>query len=229
MRLSVKYGFPDLRKHAFEHLMTVYGEEPSSTFGSELLEPVSRDDVTMLSLARETNAMILLPNAFYRLSLLPICVLFPLCAAYPHSNTDGNPSTDRNALLSFRDLQTIVSGKETLATECADVIARVMSMYVCDCNSRVECSEKRSTIFEEGCEFETLCEGQPLTWLDYIIDTIGEEDDDDDDGFCDVCRIELRDRLEEGKSQIWSRLPSTFRLPDWEELRESAKSFRAEL
>ncbi|KAJ7084655.1 hypothetical protein B0H15DRAFT_910943 [Mycena belliarum] len=232
LRLSHKYEVGFLRRRALVHLSSGHRTTLSdwdsslSYYAAAQLKataPASAiSDITSwpkpttpqysicaIELAREVDALWVLPAAFYRLSSNITATQWALSNPAPEKATYlGRPTT-----FSAQDRKALLSGHQTQLTSSAVDILRFLTdpLEIEGCLSPARCTKQRLQAVDGS---RDMLEQYPAIPLD-----IWEEADWKLlDNVCSVCLPVLRRTHRAARQTFWDGLPSLFALPPWEDL-----------
>lgn len=207
LRLSTKYEIHNLRQQTIAHLSYLYpnSRDEFDAFPDPRRLILAQDDVTMLLVARETQANVLIPVAFYRIVVNVMQDLFK-------DDTDSKSNLDR---LTREDLMSCIIGREKLRRAIRNEIGSFLdeaSPVLCGgehCKPR-----KRSFLASKVWKNWT---DSPRALDEELVDDITTSLDK----LCEECVDALDISTREGRQRIWDKLPSYFGLPNWEALKAS--------
>ncbi|KAJ7119165.1 hypothetical protein C8R44DRAFT_878665 [Mycena epipterygia] len=224
LRLSHKYGVDYLRRRALVHLSsryrtalserdscTYYINPPPSRSASDIVSwPWPEEDahtICVIQLAREVDALWVLPGAFYNLS----ADFYSVGSNVFHGVVyNGAPTS-----LSLQDQQMFLIGHNLqIASTHADILQFLSyprSVDIAGCESPTHCDGERLVAIENSREMIRLLTSIPLR--------IWESDDWDRlDELCPPCMEELQKTHQDARQALWDKLPEMYGLPPWEEL-----------
>ncbi|KAJ7119175.1 hypothetical protein C8R44DRAFT_189561 [Mycena epipterygia] len=223
LRLGNKYRVDSLRRRALVHLSSGYRTTlaetdsvvefhddpgPSREIKSWRNPGTPNFRVCAIQIAREVDALWVLPFAFYKVS-----------AAFSPIGTDmyqGAAYSSLSASLSIQDQQFFFMGHTSQITANAHLLRFL--------------SYPRSVDIE-GCESPTLCDGERCRAVESARDMICQypsipldiwEWNCDWENFrvCTACLTALRDTHQNARQAFWDKLPEMYGLPPWEELKK---------
>ncbi|KAJ7689821.1 hypothetical protein B0H17DRAFT_1202070 [Mycena rosella] len=227
LRLSHKYEVDYLRRHALIHLSSRYCTTLSEYDSRVLASPNDRHPdhhsaravlswplpptstsfgVFTIQLAREVEALWILPQAFYDLST---CFLDGKGAEIFHGTVyNGTPTS-----LCFEDQTAFLHG-HSIHTKAVHSIMRFLSypLDVAGCGSPLHCSRARLQAIEDSRAMVCDCSDVPLAIWD------GDDWEDYLGNVCPACWAVLESTHAEARHNLWDNLPKTYGLPAWEEL-----------
>ncbi|KAJ7142129.1 hypothetical protein C8R43DRAFT_1016403 [Mycena crocata] len=219
LRLAHKYGVDYLCRRALVHLSSAYDTTLSRWDVSQSQEPrsvlekvsfpwfyVGFQDLYALQLFREVDALWLLPNAFYNLSV----DFNRLGMAIFHGSVyKGIPTA-----ISEQDQRNFIKGHSIQTQTTATDSLRFLSypLDIDGCESPLPCRALRlDTIDDLGRE---LIRASPFDALD--VWTLDDWENLGD--LCDTCLRVLKDTHQSARQKFWDELPQIYGLPPWEEL-----------
>ncbi|KAJ7119171.1 hypothetical protein C8R44DRAFT_673523 [Mycena epipterygia] len=226
LRLSHKYGVDYLRRRALVHLTSGYrttlSESDSSRYEandpnpnrcpSEIMSWPHPDSapnfrLCVVQLAREVDALWVLPLAFYELS-----------AAFSAIGSGIFQGAEYNGLpasLCTSDQQSFLIGHTSQSTSTnADILRFLlypMSTDIPGCKSPVQCAAERLRVIEGTREIIRdnpsipLDIWMPMNWGKLHV-------------VCPVCLAVLKTTHRDARQAFWDRLPGMYGLPAWAEL-----------
>lgn len=222
LRLSTKYQIKVIREQAISQLATLYPDklEAFSHFAdNRLVEPATEDDVDMILIARETNALRLLPLAFYSV----VTSHLPEDASVDDDDDEFSEfwggEVDTWSKLSKEDLARIAFGREKLRR----AFYLKMGKFLYE-PSPENCLDEHCDLYKSMLRADTWWieqSGRSDVLSRHIVDDFTERLAD----LCPVCEEALRSSIEEGRRKIWEKLPSYFGLQDWEALKATTAQF----
>ncbi|KAJ7119176.1 hypothetical protein C8R44DRAFT_189565 [Mycena epipterygia] len=224
LRLSHKYGVDYLRRRALIHLSSghhtslsesdsvEYHHDPvPSRPASEVVSWPWPDDFTynmcVIELAREVEALWVLPTAFYVLST----AYQKLGSIIFHGTVyHGIPTS-----LSLQDQQSFITGRDSqIGSTNADILRFLLdppSSEIKGCKSPNECSAERLRAFASIRERVRAYPAIPLEmWKPTYWDKLGK--------VCPACLAVLKDTHRRARQAFWDKLPGMYGLPPWAEL-----------
>ncbi|KAJ7119180.1 hypothetical protein C8R44DRAFT_625570 [Mycena epipterygia] len=224
LRLSHKYGVDYLRRRALVHLSSGYrtmlSEWDSSTYKMNPSPGRSASDITtwfwptnvaynmsVINLAREVDALWVLPIAFYRIS-----------ASFSEVDSDVFHGTVYNGAptsLSLQDQKMILIGhRGQSASTNADILRFLSyprSANIQGCELPTHCDGERLAAIESSREMIRDCPSIPLDiWVTADWNELRE--------LCPACLAVLKDTHQKARQAFWDKLPEMYGLPPWEEL-----------
>ncbi|KAJ7689842.1 hypothetical protein B0H17DRAFT_1065969 [Mycena rosella] len=229
LRLSHKYEVDYLRRRALIHLSSRYrttlaefdssssgdssrGQRPSETIVSWPISHKARTGfyIYAIHLAREVDALWVLPHAFYCLSSC-----FPNVIAGEISSGgvyDGAPTT-----LSVQDEGSFLQGHAIQTRAATKDIAKIFTRHldIKGCSSQLNCYRVRLQAIEDSREMIHDSSPTPLNIQ-------GEVDDLESLlwHLCPKCLNLLKRAHAEARQKLWDALPSMYQLPSWAELKK---------
>ncbi|KAJ7119097.1 hypothetical protein C8R44DRAFT_878604 [Mycena epipterygia] len=220
LRLSHKYGVDYLRRRALIHLSSGHSTSLSewdsieyeannpNRLPSEIMSWPHPDTpnfrLSVIQLAREVDALWILPIAFYRLSFAFNMIGSEIFqgAAY-----NGLPVS-----LSRQDQDSFVKGHTLQITSTnADILQFLSyprSADIDGCESPARCDGERLEAIESSRELIRRLPSIPLDIWDW--DMLQD--------VCPACLAVLEDAHEHARQAFWDKLPGIYALPSWEEL-----------
>ncbi|KAJ7438526.1 hypothetical protein B0H11DRAFT_1752724 [Mycena galericulata] len=225
LRLSHKYGVDYLRRRALVHLSTGYDTElskwdsdkttpyfcesplvvsPNITSWYSPKDPAG--DVYAIQLFREVDALWLLPNAFYVLSLN--------FENFGRSIFHGVVYNGVQASLSIEDQVHFAYGHAIQSRSAAKILRFLADPDIDGCASPTECAIGRFTAIGNI--------SQPLL-QDYLSDPLdvwvkAGDPEALEDATCTTCFNVLEEAHQGARQAFWDKLPGIYCLPPWEEL-----------
>ncbi|KAJ7119085.1 hypothetical protein C8R44DRAFT_625218 [Mycena epipterygia] len=224
LRLGHKYDVDYLRRHALIHLSSGYrttlSERDSCDYVGDPLPKRSASDIMSwpgpdsdvahmctIQLAREIDALWVLPLAFYALS-----------AAFSTIGSGIFQGVTYNGLpvsLSIQDQQTFLIGHTSQMTSTnADILRFLfwpLSADIVGCTSSTQCSAERLGVFES---IRELIRDNPSVPLDIWLSTNWKKLRN----VCPACLAVLKRTHKDARRAFWDRLPTMYGLPPWDEL-----------
>lgn len=208
LRLGKKYEITQLRTEALDIL---HYDFPSSLDEYDRNTTPRIDDfqpstnVQVINLARETGTHVLLPAAFYGLCNYGLSIDDVL--AIP------DPTSLDSSSLSSEDQLLVVLGCHRLS----DMKLKVTYAWMSNANTHavsLHCLTPQScttaiksaffaSTFSNHSKFDALTSWEHIPWYQFM---------------CDPCTADARRQHDEGRVQVWDRLPCIFGLPEWPEL-----------
>ncbi|KAJ6605996.1 hypothetical protein DFH09DRAFT_896989 [Mycena vulgaris] len=224
LRLSHKYEVAYLRRRALIHLSSgyrttlaewdssFYDEESMGRRASEITSwPIPNDlanNICVVQLAREVDALWVVPLALYRLSGR-LSQQKALGTGVFHGTVYNGTSTS----LSLQDQQSLLSGHRIQITSTTTKILQFF-FYPLDiegCEFPTYCLRERFYAMELNREMINDCSSFPLSvWAEDDWETLSN--------VCSACLPVLKRTHEEARQAFWDRLPRMYELPPWEEL-----------
>ncbi|KAJ6548096.1 hypothetical protein DFH09DRAFT_628608 [Mycena vulgaris] len=221
LRLSHKYEVDYLRRRALVHLSsghrTTLSEWDSSTYNHLPSTTRSASDITswslpddpssricVIQLAREVDALWILPAAFYRMSV----AFRKLGRGIFHGTVyNGVPAS-----LSSHDQQSFVDGQATHIRGASEIVQFLSDpLNIAGCESPAECARlrlqaiKRSGTMTRACASIPLSVWPPFSWT-YLRNV------------CPACLTVFRETHSAARQAFWDQLPAMYGLPSWAEL-----------
>ncbi|KAJ7790457.1 hypothetical protein B0H13DRAFT_2689976 [Mycena leptocephala] len=208
LRMSHKYEVDELRKRALVHLSSCHPtrleDRKSMNTTSSWSPKTTSHYLQVIILARQMDALWILPTAFYQL-----CDKEMIEDIFA-----GTPGCS----LSSADLLTYVTGLRFLETTGLSAILEFMCVRTIDgCLHPQECSEARVV---KRFEAENWRKYERALFRPYLPFDIWTADDWGELGVCSVCLARMMSLHQAAAELVWSRLPETFQLPPWEELEQ---------
>ncbi|KAJ7119090.1 hypothetical protein C8R44DRAFT_673414 [Mycena epipterygia] len=222
LRLSHKYGVDYLRRRALIHLAsgfrTTLSEWDSAAY--EVNNPnrfpleirswpwaSDSDKIYAIQLAREVDALWVLPTAFYQVS-----------AAFKKLGTAIFHGAFRNGVptsISLEDQDSFVNGHNSQITSAnVDILAFLSyppSANIEGCAFPFQCTAERLSAIESSREMLREYPSIPL-------DIWNSDDWDILQDVCPACLAVLRETHQHARQAFWDKLPGIYGLPSWEEL-----------
>ncbi|KAJ7490870.1 hypothetical protein FB451DRAFT_1221294 [Mycena latifolia] len=221
LRLSHKYEVEYLRRRALVHLSSGYrtslAEWDSSHYAN--FPSTSRSAaqikswnwigdsgrIAVIQLAREVDALWVLPTAFYRLSSRFNTPSSGLGTVIFHGTVFNGVHT----ILSVQDQKAFLSGNVFQARSAADIMHFLSDpMDIPECVSPTQCAIGRLREIECSPVPDTAA---PLDAWD------ADDWESLEEGVCAECLAVLRRTHAEARQALWDNLPEMYRLPSWEE------------
>ena len=224
LRLSTKYFIAHLRRQAIKHLLETWPRtlQAHDLFIERAVKAPLIQDLTfpyvhplhVLNLARETHVDVILPSAYYFLSLYTLSDL--LRADHPKLLVE-HPSRP-SSQLSPRDLEAYTLMYQRRLQAIQDFI-------------RQKCSQRLPSKTCQGqpgmCQKGFIRLGSRLerSWvfrtnlLHYSVQVVNELAEDPN--VCAQCRRSFKYDTIAMREKIWAELPSVIGLPSWEELEKA--------
>ncbi|KAF7365044.1 BTB domain-containing protein [Mycena venus] len=220
LRLSTKYFIARLRVQAIQHLTQTWpytlkghDEMVEAALKAPLIEGISyprMHPLHVVSLAREVNVRVILPSAYYFLSLYPLEGLEEhpkLTVEHPSRPSSVlSPSDLRNYTLMFQKRLDIilnfvrsVCGTRSALSTCSTSVACTRGF------ARLSSRLSRSWITRTG----------PLHYMSQAVLDLTE---DPKGGVCGPCRLSFAQDVAALREKTWNELPSILGLPSWEEM-----------
>ncbi|KAJ7684257.1 hypothetical protein DFH06DRAFT_1027061 [Mycena polygramma] len=219
LRLSHKYGVDYLRQRALVHFSSGYhtklhmldaymedrddGECPSWLVRNN---PILT--IRAIQLAREVDAVWILPKAFYNLAN-------DFDQAGTAAILNGSLYNGVQCRLSVQDQISFLDGhlvqRRTTAAEALRFLSEPLNIDGCD--EPPECHYGRLIGVQHGRGFLNLFPSSFLILWD-------EEDWDLLEDVCPTCLATLRKVRQDAREAFWERLPAIYNLPPWEELEQ---------
>ncbi|KAJ7184642.1 hypothetical protein C8R46DRAFT_938626 [Mycena filopes] len=219
LRLSHKYGVEFLRRRALIHLSSSY-PTTFSDFEAIFIHP--NEDLPLFKcpswirpeslpykifivhLAREVEALWILPLAFYSLGI-SFTSLGP--AIFHGTNYNGVSAT-----LSLEDQKSFVAGHNAQSMAVTDDILRflIQPFEIDGCEGQ-GCYQRRLAALEASRAFRQIDPCHPLAIWDHEGWELLNE-------ICSVCIDSLDGTHAEAQQKFWDGLPGIYGLPSWKEL-----------
>ncbi|KAH8119631.1 hypothetical protein DFH11DRAFT_1783342, partial [Phellopilus nigrolimitatus] len=205
LRLSTKYAVDNIRKEVIDHLAMVYPSTLAECdavhegkMASVLFRPFRQHDFALLSLARACSADILLPALFYE------CASHSVDTILDYKPDGSWPGWIGN------DLGVCLAGRHKLLVAIRETVFKFLDApSPTDCvSSRSSCFTAKQTRYVENYMFFTI---NPAVFRRELIKIL-----------CSSCQSALKSSLEEGRNELWKKLPEFFGLPKWEILEGNA-------
>ncbi|KAJ7765622.1 hypothetical protein B0H16DRAFT_1523676 [Mycena metata] len=211
LHLSNKYSIDYLLRRALTHLASVYPTTLSGYYEdgrlSSLSGPADDDilasNVATIQVAREVNALWILPSAFYHLASTDGAVVDRIlqCVVY------GN----RPAKLSDEDRILFLKSSMQIYRELIFALRFLNSPHVIPGCTGTKCTSERSRLFVNYCTalaYLGACDRLELfhPWKNLL------------DGCCQVCIAHSKTAVENDRQAFWDKLPEICGLPSWEVL-----------
>ncbi|KAJ7119164.1 hypothetical protein C8R44DRAFT_673506 [Mycena epipterygia] len=225
LRLSNKYEVDSLRRRALVHLSSGYRttlvEADSARYDdddpnpnrppSEIESWPTPESLTsrlcVIQLAREVDALWVLPLAFYNLA-----------AILPRIGSDIFHGAVYNGVpvsLSLQDQKSFLFGHDfQLRSTNADIMGFLTYPHSDDikgCESPTRCTAERFIAIDRSREMISAGQAIPL-------DAWRSEDWDMLDELCPACLTVLKETYQYARQIFWGNLPETYGLPPWKEL-----------
>ncbi|KZP20321.1 hypothetical protein FIBSPDRAFT_541550 [Athelia psychrophila] len=207
LRLGHKYNFVELLAEAMERLTryfpaTIKGWD-SPHRNAYIVMPYVASYFELVSLARTLGLPFILPALFYE--CVTTASLKILLSGLSRNAYDGSSASQ----LDPSDIQACILGWEAIislqiTTTCAWFT--ITTLYP-DCRDSPRCTNARREIL--------------IRYFDSGMTTVmllNKWDDDWNDDMCRICVKAARAAHEAGRRESWTKLPSAFGLPPWEEL-----------
>ncbi|KAJ7230349.1 hypothetical protein GGX14DRAFT_410493 [Mycena pura] len=223
LRLGHKYEVDYLRRRALVHLSSNFRtrlvEWDSAFYSANQLNRLPSDTISwpfpkdrsclicVIQLARETEALWVLPETFYTLSSTRnyIEVGGKLFHCVDHEGI--------LASLSKQDQESVMMGARRQTASTADVLAFLGHPHRIDgCESPQVCSLRRFRVVGEGLKMVHDFPGDPLI--------IWDESDWNMLDVCDICLGALKRIHAAARQSVWDSLPGMYGLPPWNELEQ---------
>ncbi|KAJ6509171.1 hypothetical protein C8R47DRAFT_1208369 [Mycena vitilis] len=220
LRLSHKYEVNYLRRRALIHLSSGFSTELSeapendvaSSWGLTSDLPGVGPFIAIIGLAREVDALWVLPNAFYHLA--DACSTGPgVLACIQPASFNG-----RYAQLSDQDQTTFVNGYCAQINTGPSDVTRFLHepVTIPGCSDGHRCMVLRL----RAIEMVRHDRASPKFQADPLLLWYGFQDWKRLSGLCLACRDALTKTHEEARLAFWDQLPQMYGLPPWEELRK---------
>lgn len=200
-------------------ISTVY---PNSLEGFEdvldgTLVVMNADYVDVVLLAHDTDALSLLPSAFYWIANSWDNLVSEV-AFQGSGNTAESELADFNRL-SKADIVQIASGRDRLRKAFHEEIAKYMYEPSAEgCNDKTRCENYKGSVVRS----DKWRELQWSTGTRILEQELKGDIRKNTNDLCGVCKRALNMTMEEGLNKVWQQLPEYFGLKDWESL--SAKN-----
>ncbi|TFK52477.1 hypothetical protein OE88DRAFT_1627806 [Heliocybe sulcata] len=223
LRLSSKYFISHLRLQAIRHLTTVWsytlrGHDemvdnalslpalPHPTISYPYVHPLH-----VVNLARETNVSVVLPSAFYFLSLYDLCDI--INAEHPkfHLAHPSKPSSE----LSLHDTRPYTLMHQYRLRNITDFIYNLCANY----SPSPQCEYGQAPC-ERG--FQKLTSRLSQSWrvrigpMHFVVQAIMELKENNT--VCKPCRKMFKAEAMAFRQRTWDELPGVIGLPSWDEL-----------
>ncbi|KAJ7177413.1 hypothetical protein C8R43DRAFT_942685 [Mycena crocata] len=224
LRLSHKSGLDSLRRRALIHIYSGYRTTLSdwdavdNEMGDRELaydlpswdwctDPASK--IHVVHVAREVNALWLLPVAFYRIS-------DSLAGKFWNDIFDGTSYNGIPVSLSEQDQESFLKGHEMQSCSIWGTLRFLTHPpSIAGCTSSSQCLADRLRVLDEFQERIRVNLRNPLEiWSANAWDRF------DDDEICRTCLRELQSIHSKARQAFWDMLPEIYDLPTWEELKE---------
>lgn len=168
-------------------------------------------DFAFVSLAREVDALWMLPTLMYGICQYPIEDILDC-------NTTVVEDINCSFGLSHNDIRTCLSARQELITITATKISRFLRCEtVAGCTKPSLCRLWRCTLLNNGMDSlqvpTPLTTGSSIDWGDYAIHA------------CAACAATAKTKQKADRQACWDRLPSLFGLPAWDQLLLMRKSY----
>ncbi|KAJ7612168.1 hypothetical protein FB45DRAFT_940017 [Roridomyces roridus] len=224
LRLSHKYEVDYIRHRALVHLSSRYrttlaehdtadefdsDPTPDRNLSTIISWPMPDDPtyrVAVVQLARQVDALWILPRAFYALS----ASIHELGGKALHGAVFNGLSVD----LGIPDQMTLLEGHtiQTRASSSEILKSLVVMTQIPDCTAIARCPKERLSLVRSLLDVESQYPSHPLSVWDVA----------DWDPFerllCRVCLGALRKAHKKTRQAFWDRLPEIYGLPSWENL-----------
>ncbi|KAF7353922.1 BTB domain-containing protein [Mycena venus] len=224
LRLSHKYGVDYLHRRALIHLSSAHrttlseydksssydDESKSNRPASEICSWKTSNDwaflMVTIQLAREIDALWILPYAFYCLAV-----------AYPRNLNQGifHGAIYNGVAISIstQDQQSFARGHSDQCVSCAVDIVRFLfhPVDISGCTTSEKCLSARLHAIDRHRKAVRDYPSIPLDIWD-------ENDWQSLDGLCPACLIVLKQTHQDARQAFWDKLPKIYGLPPWEEL-----------
>ncbi|KXN88161.1 hypothetical protein AN958_07620 [Leucoagaricus sp. SymC.cos] len=222
LRLASKYFITNLRTQAIRFLAQTWSftlEGHDQMVETALRSPNVSDlsypyvhPLHVLNLARETNLQIVLPSAFYFLSLYSLADILKA----DHPKLQPEHTSKPSSTLSPTDIQFYT----TMYQYRLHLILHFVRQF---------CERRAST----SCESETICSGRfrrlqqqlsrswslrtgPLHYMHQAAREVSR-----DQTICTACRSRFQDDIVQLRTKTWEELPLVIGLPSWSEMQAS--------
>ncbi|KAI8971161.1 hypothetical protein BD414DRAFT_426567 [Trametes punicea] len=221
LRLATKYFIPHLRREAIRHLLQIWPHtlDGHDRFVERAVNTPPVDDMTypyvhplhVLNLARETHVSIIVPSAFYFLSLYRLEDI--IRADHPKLCIE-NPSRPSSELSAY-DLKCYT----LMFQHRIDVLLDFIRQR-CVGKSPVQGCQGQPGLCQKA--FNRLASKLSRSWgvrtgpLHYTVQAV--EELADDPNVCAPCRRGFKADVIALRKEIWASLPAIVGLPSWEEL-----------
>ncbi|KAJ7142089.1 hypothetical protein C8R43DRAFT_1016277 [Mycena crocata] len=219
LRLSHKYEVDYLRRRALVHLASYYPtalsdfDEVWGGSQSPLKRPswnrptLSAYRIFVIQLAREVDALWILPSAFYSLAFSFVAQDIGI---FHGTIYNGVPTS-----LSQEDQKAVMMGYRMQCTSTVEDVLRFLfsPVDVEGCTSTPECHKLRLEALTIHRGFRKFGTHNPLFLWNW--DEWGLLND-----LCPTCLSVLKHTHEEARQKFWDDLPAIYGLPQWEKLEE---------
>ncbi|KAJ7490865.1 hypothetical protein FB451DRAFT_1124420 [Mycena latifolia] len=224
LRLSHKYEVDYLRRRALVHLSSAYRTtlsewDSSLDFGGNTNLTRGRTSdvvscsfpigiaakISVVQLAREVEALWVLPLAFYLLSFS--------FRDIGRALLEENVYQDRPTALCPQDRASLLSGYQIQLNSSTADILRFLShpLEIEGCLTPTQCATRRLAAVESSREMIREYPSAPINiW--------NEDDWELLDNVCPACLAMLQQTHKDARQAFWNKLPGIYDLPPWEEL-----------
>lgn len=212
LRLSTKYQIQSLREQAISQLTTAFPDTLQGYLSRSrtalVVEDVERPNTELISLARETCAMHLLPAAFHWAATIGMYMDSETCEDFWEGAKCSG--TDK---LSNEDLTKMSFGREQLRRAVYRQIGSFLYEPSPSACCRGTCDRLKKETLSADWWIGFTESAEPFS--PHLKTELGKSLA----GLCPLCKDVMWLSVEAGRRKVWDDLPSYFALPDWETLR----------
>ncbi|KAJ6630402.1 hypothetical protein B0H10DRAFT_1939161 [Mycena sp. CBHHK59/15] len=218
LRLSNKYQVDYLRRRALVHLSSAFhttltsydarDSESSPTPSFPVSDLTAYDHIVVIELAREVEALWLLPYGFYILA-----------ASFDEELVNRTLYDGINMLLSEADAKSFIRGSHRQNDDATGKVLRFLHFppRIQGCTGAHNCAISRLDVLEVMRVDRTENHSIPL-------DIWNSDDWELLSDLCGTCLISLTRTHQEARQEFWDQLPEMYGLPGWDELKQMKKS-----
>ncbi|KAF9013407.1 hypothetical protein BDQ17DRAFT_1386956 [Cyathus striatus] len=220
LRLSTKYFINHLRTQAIQHLVrtwacTLKGHDTmvDTALNSPVVDDISYPYVhplLVLNLAREVNISIILPSAFYFLSIYPLIDILrgdhPKLALQHVSKPASTLSSDDLRSYTLMYQHRLYLNYDFVRHFCGERATTPK------CSNAMTCGRafaRLASYLSRSCTLKT----SPLYYMRQVIGIVNKEPT-----FCEICRLAFQQDVDALRVKIWKELPEVIAIPGWPEL-----------
>ncbi|KAJ6529620.1 hypothetical protein B0H19DRAFT_968072 [Mycena capillaripes] len=205
LRLSTKYEVEHLRRRALVHLSSAFpmtlADWDMRTPRSWNFQYSSSGSISLINLCRQTEALWILPAAFYRLGMTSRASTI-ICGGVSQVQ------------LSVSDRVCFLDGLLVQRSATMDIVRFLYHPVSTDgCMTRKRCAEAKLDALEQVRDDLKAFPALPLgIWCEDYWDRLSE--------MCATCLEELREIHRKAREEFWRQIPEMFKLPSWHELED---------